>query len=166
MSNEAPRYWRGQDHRYLGVGSRLLKTETVEGVDEEGKMIKGIRVSCPLLDLDWSSWWMGPADDKKIVSDLGKELRRVMEARKFSQEMERRALFEVALAWGKGGEDLINGIISGGQEDLVKVMKEMGYGRDEVKEWLFSVNGYKRESVSDQMILEGLVGRIFDSGDC
>ncbi len=147
-----PRYWRNQEQRYMGEGRDFIKIKMDMGVDEEGKLVTILGMRNVLNGHE--SWWVEELFKESSLIELGKEVAGWLEENHFNDETIKRVIFKTSLVIGKGGEDLMKGVLgildkADGEMALLKQMRLLGFSRAEVENWIFSVNGYESNRKSD-----------------
>lgn len=160
-----PQNWRMNPGRLAGEGSTVFHYSSLTiaernaqgGVDE----VKIRRIDSTLfgfrLDLKGNS-----------LSGIAHQFIDGLRKRNFRDQSIQKAAFEVSLMDHDLGIDFVDEVLQqyGEKDDLTMAdrvikMKELGFGRSDAGDWIFSVNGFRRDNQEDLMAVTALVKDIY-----
>lgn len=161
-----PQNWRMNPGRLAGEGSTVFRYSSLTiaeknaqgGVDE----VKIRRIDSTLfgfrLDLKGNS-----------LSSIAHQFVDGLRRRNFRDQSIQKAAFEVSLMDHDLGIEFVDEVLQQyvGSTDLsmadrVVIMKDLGFGRNAAGDWIFSVNGFRRDNPEDLYEVTALVKAIYD----
>ncbi len=165
-----PRHWRMNAARYMGedrplfsYSSALVEHHLVDGSHE---VIKVRRIESALfgfrLDLVGSG--------REVLQEIANQFVDGLRNHQLNDQSIQRLAFEVALLDHDLGESFVDEVLKRYQsleqvsmKDRVVAMKNLGFGPDMAGNWVFKVNGWRRDNLDDLAEVEMMIMEIYEN---